>query len=230
MECSNKDLSGGNPMDRESLLKFPRYIFYTVLVCGLLYVLIPMEPPALHASIVKISTQQLTILIVIALFLERALEVYKLSYLSQEKERLTAQVEPIQLELQSLITTNGEDNPNNEAIKAVKLRLFNAQESLRVYKNYMRQNLLRVAIAFGTLISLVGVRSLESAFDFPEPESIFELFRVYLFRILDVMLTAGLIAGGSEGIHTVIKKLSNLFPDVPQKIMEFIQTLRQNAA
>ena len=216
-------------MDRESLLKFPRYMFYTVLVCGLLYVLIPIDPPTLEPAIVKISIQQLTILIVVALFLERALEVYKLSYLSQEKERLAAQVEHIQLELQVLLT-NGDNSPNSEAIKAVKLRLFNAQESLRVYKNYMRQNLLRVAIAFSALISLVGVRSLESAFNFPEPESALELFRFYLFRVLDVMLTAGLIAGGSEGIHNVIKKLSNLFPDVPQKVIDFIQALKQDVA
>ncbi|ESA32148.1 hypothetical protein N836_26520 [Leptolyngbya sp. Heron Island J] len=216
-------------MDRESLLKFPRYIFYTVLVCGLFYVLIPIDPPILQSSIVKISIQKLTILIVVALFLERALEVYKLSYLSQEKERLAAQVEHVQVELQ-LLLTNADESSNNEAIKAVKLRLFNAEESLRVYKNYMRQNLLRVAIAFGTLISLVGVRSLESAFNFPEPESILELFRFYLFRVLDVILTAGLIAGGSEGIHNIIKKLSNLFPDVPQKVVDFIQALKQDVA
>lgn len=216
-------------MDRESLLKLPRYAFYTVLVCGLLYVLIPMEPPALRSSIIKIAIQQLTILIVVALFLERALEVYKLSYWSQEKERLDAQVEHIQLELQVLLS-NANDIANSEPIKAAKLRLFNAQESLRVYKNHMRQNLLTVAIVFGALISLVGVRSLENAFDFPIPGSVLELFRLYLFRVLDVILTAGLIAGGSEGIHNVIKKLSNLFPDVSQKVIDFIQAFRQDPA
>ncbi|MDV3352079.1 hypothetical protein QGP82_25615 [Leptothoe sp. LEGE 181152] len=214
-------------MDRESLLKFPRYAFYTVLVCGLLYILIPMDPPALQGSILKIVIQQLTLLIVIALFLERALEVYKLSYLSPEKERLAVQVEQMQLELQGLFA-QAEASSKSVVIEATQLRLFNAEEKLRVYRTYMRQNLLRVAIIFGALISLVGVRSLENAFNFPVPESVLEIFRFYLFRVLDVILTAGLIAGGSEGIHNVIKKLGSLFPDVPQKIVEFVQAIKQD--
>ncbi|MEO1509008.1 MAG: hypothetical protein AAFU84_15325, partial [Cyanobacteria bacterium J06633_23] len=105
--------------------------------------------------------------------------------------------------------------------------LYSAEESLRNYINHMRQNLLKVAIGFGLLIGLVGLRSLESAFDFPVPKSVLEMFRFYLFRVLDLILTAGLIAGGSEGIHNVIKKIGGLFPDIPQKVVEFVQAIKQ---
>lgn len=211
-------------MDRESLLKFARYAFYAVLVGGLLCLLIPMDPPSLQPLLVKIVVQQLTILVIVALFLERALEVYKLSYFSPEKERLAAKVEHFQMELLSL---SPQTSANSDKIQAVQLRLYSAEESLRNYINHMRQSLLRVAIGFGLLIGLVGLRSLESAFDFPVPESVLEMFRFYLFRVLDLILTAGLIAGGSEGLHNVIKKIGGLFPDIPQKVVEFVQAIKQ---
>lgn len=214
-------------MDRESLLKFTRYAFYIVLVCGLLYILIPMDLPELRPSIVQIALQQLTILLVVALFLERALEVYKLSYLSPEKERLATQVTHHQLEFESLVA-KAEHSSHKDAVEAKQIRLFNAEESLQVYRNHMRQSLLRISIVFGALISLVGVRSLENAFNFPAPESGVEIFRLYLFRVLDLMLTAGLISGGSEGIHGVIKKLSSPFPDIPQKAVEWVQAIKRD--
>ena len=217
------------PMDRESLLKFARYVFYIGLICGLVYILIPMDPLPLRPSVVQNVLQQLTILIVVALFLERALEVYKLSYFSLEKERLAADVDTCQTALQSLIAET-EGLLNSDGVQATRLRLLNAEDRLRVYVNGMRQSLLLAAIVFGLLIGLVGVRSLEGAFDFPPPISTVEIFRFYLFRVLDVILTAGLIAGGSEGIHTIIKKLSNFFPDIPQKIIGFVQAIRQDPA
>ncbi|MBX2864213.1 MAG: hypothetical protein KTR27_11715 [Leptolyngbyaceae cyanobacterium MAG.088] len=213
-------------MEREPLLKFIRYVFYTVLGCGLVYVLIPMDLPELRSTIVQIVLQQLTVLIIVALFLERALEVYKLWYFSPEKERLAVEVEREQVELE-LLVADVENSSSEEAIGAVQLRLFNAEESLRVYKNHTRQALLRAAIVFGFLIGLVGVRSLENAFDFPAVETAVEGFRFYLFRMLDLILTAGLIAGGSEGIHGVVKKLSGFFPDMPKKAVELVQAFKE---
>ncbi|MEM9482455.1 MAG: hypothetical protein AAGA83_02070 [Cyanobacteria bacterium P01_F01_bin.116] len=210
-------------MDRESLFKFARYAVSVVLFCGLLYVLLPMDPLAFQPTIVKVVLQQLTILLLIALFLERVLELYKLSYLAPEKERLAAEVEQCQLRLETL------SSGTSDRIQTAQQSLFKAEDSLRLYKSAMRRNLLQTAIAFGLLIGLVGVRSLEGAFYIPKPESTLDFFRCYLFRLLDLILTAGLIAGGSEGIHGIIKQVSNLLPDIPQKVIELIQLLKQNS-
>ncbi|MEM7794173.1 MAG: hypothetical protein AAF579_06920 [Cyanobacteria bacterium P01_C01_bin.118] len=210
-------------MDRESLLKFARYAVFVVLACGLLYFLLPMDPLAFQPTIVKVVLQQLTILLLIALFLERVLELYKLSYLAPEKERLAAEVEQCQLRLETL------SSGTSDRIQTAQQSLFKAEDSLRLYKSAMRRNLLQTAIAFGLLIGLVGVRSLEGAFYIPKPESTLDFFRCYLFRLLDLILTAGLIAGGSEGIHGIIKQVSNLLPDIPQKVIELIQLLKQNS-
>lgn len=211
-------------MDRESLFKFARYAVSVVLVCGLLYVLLPMDPLAFQPTIVKVVLQQLTILLLMALFLERVLEVYKLSYLSPEKDRLAAWVKQCQLMLESLSGTEDSDR-----IQTAQQALFNAENSLQGYKSAMRRNLLQTAVAFGLLIGLVGVRSLESAFYIPTPESTLDFFRCYLFRLLDLILTAGLIAGGSEGIHGIIKQVSGLLPDIPKKVIELLRLLKQNS-
>ncbi|MEM6254979.1 MAG: hypothetical protein AAF821_18855 [Cyanobacteria bacterium P01_D01_bin.156] len=215
-------------MGHESLLKFVGYGTYTVLGGSLAYILLPMAPPTLKSSVVELILQQLTVLIVVALFLERALEVYKLFYFSPEKERLVTQVEYSQLELQTLLE-KGDNISSTDNIQSIQSRLFESEASLRVYRNNTRQRLLQTAIVFGVLIGLVGMRSLESVIVFPTPNSIFEIFRLYLFRGLDIILTAGLIAGGSEGVHNIFKKVNSLFPDIPSKILEFIQAIRQNA-
>ncbi|MEA5466524.1 hypothetical protein [Leptothoe sp. PORK10 BA2] len=194
-----------------------------------------MDIPSLQPLLIKIVLQQLTILIIVALFLERALEVYKLVYFSPEKERLAVKVEEFQAELQTLlpqveaqVEAQVGDSAPGERIQAMKLSLSNAKENLWVYKNHVRQNLLRAAIGFGLLIGLVGVRSLEGAFDFPVPTSVLEIFRFYLFRVLDLILTTGLIAGGSEGIHNIIKTLGDLLPDVSKKVIGLVRAIKQN--
>ena len=73
----------------------------------------------------------------------------------------------------------------------------------------------------------MGIRALEGLLEFPEPETTLEVFRLYLFRVLDLMLTAGLIAGGSEGIHSIIKQLYGFFPETPDKIIAFLRKISQ---
>lgn len=214
-------------MDSKPLLKFFRYSFYVVLICGLLYTLIPIEPLTFQALSVDVVIRRLLILIVVALFLERALEVYKLFYFSQEKERLTAQVKQRQLELNTLLLSSAEDSSRSDAVQTIKDRLFSAEENLQVHQDHTRQRILQVAIAFALLLSAVGLRSLEGIVQYPAPETISETFRLYLFRVLDLSLTAGLIAGGSEGLHSIIKKLYSFFPDASRQVIDSLQTIRK---
>ena len=58
----------------------------------------------------------------------------------------------------------------------------------------------------GLLISAVGIRTLESMVD---RNALTEISRLQslVFRLVDVLLTGGVIAGGSEGIH----KIANIY-------------------
>ncbi|MGD1857559.1 MAG: hypothetical protein ACFB2W_25260 [Leptolyngbyaceae cyanobacterium] len=213
-------------MDRDSLLKPVRYAFYLVLAGALLYGFIPIDPLSFQPLDVKLVVQRLITLIIVALFLERALEVYKLFYLAPERERLMVQMEQYQVKLKALISAS-EDSRSQEIIQTTKQDLLKAQESLQKYTDRIRQSILLVAIMFGFLISSVGIRALEGLLEFPEPETTLEVFRLYLFRVLDLMLTAGLIAGGSEGIHSIIKQLYGFFPETPDKIIAFLRKISQ---
>ncbi|MBE9066614.1 hypothetical protein IQ260_08105 [Leptolyngbya cf. ectocarpi LEGE 11479] len=214
-------------MDSKPLLRFFRYSFYLVLVCGLLYLLIPIKPLTFQVLSFDVVIRRLSVLIIVALFLERALEVYKLSYFSQKKECLTAQMRQRQLELDALLLMSSEDISKSEAVQESKERLFKAEENLQVHQDYTRQSILQVAIAFALLLSAVGLRSLEGIVQYPLPETTPEIFRLYLFRVLDVSLTAGLIAGGSEGLHSIIKKLYSFFPDASQQVIDSLQAIRK---
>ncbi|MEM7065475.1 MAG: hypothetical protein AAF572_20205 [Cyanobacteria bacterium P01_B01_bin.77] len=214
-------------MESNPLLKFFRYSFYVILICGLLCILIPIEPLTFQALSFDVVIRRLSVLIIVALFLERALEVYKLSYFSQKKERLTAEVEQRQLELNVLLLSRAEDSSKSEAIQESKECLFKAEEKLQVHQDYTRQRILQVAIVFALLLSAVGLRSLEGIVQYPSSETISEIFRLYLFRVLDLSLTAGLIAGGSEGIHNIIKKIYSFFPDASQQVIDSLQAIRK---
>lgn len=214
-------------MDSNPLLRFLRYLFYLVFICGLLYVLIPIAPLTFQVLSFDVVIRRLSVLIIVALFLERALEVYKLSYFSQRKERLTIKVEQHQLELNALLLTSSEDEPKRDALQEIKDRLFEAEENLQAHQDYTRQRILQIAIVFALLLSAVGLRSLEGIVQYPETETISEIFRLYLFRILDISLTAGLIAGGSEGLHSIIKKLYSFFPDASRQVVDSLQAIRK---
>jgi hypothetical protein len=82
------------------------------------------------------------------------------------------------------------------------------------YKSQTRKIALWTALFIGLLISGVGIRSLETLINLkdlkefpPGQQPIFYTGQVYIFRILDTLLTGGLIAGGSDGIH----KLTQVF-------------------
>lgn len=58
---------------------------------------------------------------------------------------------------------------------------------------------MKIAFTMGLIASLGGVRALQVLFDATDlPEA-----QRYVFNLIDVLLTAGLIAGGSKGINKV---------------------------
>lgn len=79
---------------------------------------------------------------------------------------------------------------------------LNEKERQRsAYKSDTRTIALWTSLLFGLLISAIGIRSIEPlvVIDFSNP------IQIVIFRCLDGLLTGGLIAGGSEGIHKLIQ-------------------------
>ncbi|MEH2067574.1 MAG: hypothetical protein V7K47_05290 [Nostoc sp.] len=94
---------------------------------------------------------------------------------------------------------------------------LNTKERQRAaYKADTRTIALWTSLVFGLLISAIGIRSIE-------PLVVLDLnnqTQVVIFRSLDALLTGGLIAGGSEGIHQIIQVFINFMEATSKQIKD----------
>ncbi|MDX1692575.1 MAG: hypothetical protein R3208_02345 [Ketobacteraceae bacterium] len=130
---------------------------------------------------------------VVTLFVERAQEVILTNWRAFGSEALDLRI----LALQRSIDQEGTDHPERgeavarlETLKLDKLR-YRAQT--RIYA-------LRIGVLMGIAVSLAGLRTLGALV----PEAVwldFGAVQRLIFHTVDVIITAGVIAGGSDGVH-----------------------------
>ena len=121
---------------------------------------------------------QLGILYIVALFVERSLEVLLKAWRQGGKARL-----------------EGEGQAAGEGGRAA------AESELREYRAGTQRRALLFGLTLGIMVSLSGVRLLGPIFDFGAAAS---AFQQAVFQFTDILLTAGLIAGGSATIHELM--------------------------
>jgi len=88
-------------------------------------------------------------------------------------------------------------------------RLNQNKQKRSQYKSQTRKIALWTALFFSLLISAAGVRSLDGLVQSTGLNSIQQI----VFRCLDTLLTGGLIAGGSDGIHKVTQVFTTYFEE-----------------
>ena len=74
-----------------------------------------------------------------------------------------------------------------------------AERKLDKFSGETRRQAMQLAFTMGILVALAGVRTIGMVFDAVELTSM----QAFLFRLIDVLLTAGLITGGSSGVNKV---------------------------
>ncbi|AFY35055.1 hypothetical protein Cal7507_4694 [Calothrix sp. PCC 7507] len=80
---------------------------------------------------------------------------------------------------------------------------LNKKERQRIsYKSDTRIIALWTSLSLGLLLSTIGIRSIEPLV---VVDDVVNPIQIIIFRCLDALLTGGLIAGGSEGIHKLIQ-------------------------
>jgi hypothetical protein len=84
-----------------------------------------------------------------------------------------------------------------------------AETAMAIYKSRTNTIAMNVAFGFGLVVSLAGVHTLGVIFDAGELRGT----QQFLFQVTDILLTAGLIAGGSNGIN----KVTGVFGEYLQK-------------
>ena len=125
------------------------------------------------------AVTQLGILYVVALFVERSLEVLIKAWRQGGKSRLQEEVR----------SADEEDKAE-------------AERALEEYKAGTQRRALLVGLTLGILVSLSGVRLLGPIFEFGVEEA--WSFQQAIFQFTDIIVTAGLIAGGSATIHELM--------------------------
>ena len=127
---------------------------------------------------------RLGVLYVVAVFIERALEVLLKTWRQGGKLRLEEEAR-----------SAGEDG---RAAAEAKLRRYSVGTQRRA---------LLFGLVLGVMVSLSGVRLLGSIFEFGAGTVPFQRD---LFHFTDVIVTAGLIAGGSATIHKAMALIEDL--------------------
>lgn len=123
------------------------------------------------------ALMQLGILYIVALFVERSLEVLLKAWRQGGKARLEARV-------------RSADDAGGAA----------AETELREYRAGTQRRALLAGLTLGLLVSLSGVRLLGPIFDLASASA----FQQAVFQFTDIILTTGLIAGGSATIHELM--------------------------
>jgi hypothetical protein len=197
-------------------------------------------------------SQLLTLLALVSLFLERALEVFINTWRGPREEQLNNEIENNQRVIEDkrklretkieqpqgmVKTTEVSGDPGKVtqevAVQAIPaetdkltaelnqelVRLKNNEQLRSAYKSETRKIALWTALLFGLLISGVGVRSLDTLVQ-PAQGSLYSGIQSLLFHFLDVLLTGGLIAGGSDGIHKITQLFSTYFEETRAGLRE----------
>jgi len=170
--------------------------------------LVPVWLPPSHLVLKEFDPtkilQLLTVLFLVALLAERALEIFVGTWRSPGATQLELAVRSLEEEVGRLQQLA---EPDPRALADARAALEKAKRQERQYRCVTRQVVLWVGLGLGLLVSAVGCRALEVLVDpvlsgwSPAQET--------AFRLVDVVLTGGVIAGGSEGIHRIATVFDN---------------------
>lgn len=153
------------------------FIALTIVVVTQVNALAPIEVGEGEAPF-RTALSQLGILYIVALFVERSLEVLIKAWRQSGKSGLEEEVR------------TAEDSGKADA-----------EKELQAYRAGTQRRALLIGLTMGVMVSLSGVRLLGPIFEIGEA---WAPFQRAMFHFTDVTLTAGLIAGGSATIHELM--------------------------
>ena len=160
--------------------------------------------------------------LLIALLLERSLEVFVTTWRGAKATDLSLEVKHSKDRITKLRELEKAEPGKREAdLTTAVAALEQARQMEAAHKCQTKQFALWAALTLGILVSAVGIRTLQPLI---EADALSKLAEVQMgsLRIIDVLLTGGLIAGGSEGIH----KFTQVYKDSMQITSDNIKSRR----
>lgn len=148
-------------------------------------------------------------LLIIAVFMERALEFFINLWREPGKAELAHRLEGREQQLAGL------EDKESEAAKKLQNEIAELKYSQQLYGSLTFRVSLWSSFLFGLLVSTVGVRALQSVVG---DISGLEQPQRAIFHFIDVLLTGCLISGGSEGIHKIAGLYNKFMESSAQKV------------
>ena len=136
-------------------------------------------------------------LIVVSAFIERFLEVFVNAWRGFGREQIDHEIELSQ----AIIDDENATEDDRRVAEEAKAR--NSEAKWR-YTLKTRHGSSLAAILLGALVALLGVHAFEPLVTITDPEGV----QTYLFKTFDVVLTAGLIGGGADGLHKLMSTIT----------------------
>lgn len=172
---------------------YDRYYFYILLIAAALAVLAGIGGGIVGFTDVSAEAVNnlLTPLLLIALFIERAVEVLITSWREPDRADIANYVK---------LAREGGD----------EAQIFKVEKELVNYQGETARYAFLSAMALSLFIAVCGVRVIEPLTNVAEVEQTWQasLFgfpvQAIGFRVVDIFLTAGMLAGGANGIHKVL--------------------------
>ena len=146
--------------------------------------------------------QQLTPLALVALFIERGLEVFLTTWRGGKAQELARDVK----KAQELVARNQANLTDQHA----------AEDALTQYKSATQQIALPAALILGILVCGFGVRGIGPFLD-TNAFSNLRSIQQKLFTTMDVLLTGLLVSGGSDFVHKFISIFTNFMDATAEK-------------
>ena len=161
--------------------------------------------------------------LLVSLFVERAIQVYKNVWREPGKaERLhkvRATNTAIEIKRKSL-GADSEAKGKAALVEAKELveEKVDAVRDLNAYQSQTREQVTWGGLLLGLVIALCGVRALD-VFVVDDAPLKPEFWQYYLFGAVDVLVTGALIGGGADGIHRIISVFTT-YADETKRQME----------
>jgi hypothetical protein len=153
---------------------------------------------------------------VVALFIERALEVFVSAWRDPGAAPLEAAAETAQEALKQAIASGVPS-----AIQAAQQALDAAEAALKVYKAETKRIALSAAIVVGVLVAAAGLRTFETFVELrASHQGSWDEIAGALFNAVNVVITGGLLGGGSDLIHKILKVITDFLQQTSKRIQK----------
>jgi hypothetical protein len=174
-------------------------LFATVI--ALLYYIKPTSIPFKSFTQSDVLTI-VTSIFVVAIFMERSIAAILIPIRAPARQKIEQKLE--------LLKPSGEDEPiDAETEKKIRAK----EHELAAYKLQTAQRAYWLSFGFGLAISLVGVRTLAGLVEPGYLTNLAETKQLHytFFSFVDIVLTGGVISGGSAAIDMIGRKISTSF-------------------